>query len=267
MRPPSSPRLAFGALLALAVVGCASAPPVVAPPEETQKVIKSGIVRVKTGNQGRLLGTLVADAAVLAWAGAPDLSVAQAQAFDQDGTPLTAPVKVDAQGHFILEGVRESRTRIFVEADLNGLRYRTLAPAPRERKDYGVTLDPGTTFLADKFRRSAYDKEILLEKIDEARLDETEDLVNTYMDETDRRDVLEQDDADLNAYAFDHFMDDHLPVKMAVYQLSASMLRGWKPNQPINAAPTPTPTPRPTPRPTPSGSPTPVPTPTGPAPK
>lgn len=270
MLPLTSPRLALGALLTMVVVGCAAEPPVAPPPELKESRVQQGsITKARAGNQGRLLGTIVADASVLSWAGVSDLSGAKAQAFDQDGTPLTPPITVDAEGHFVMDGLRESRGRIFIEADVNGLRYRTLAPAPRQRRDYGVTLDAGTTFLADKMRRSALDKEILLDKIDDAKLDQTEDLVNVYLDEESRRDVLEQDEADLNAFSFDHFMDDNLPVKMAVYQLSASVLRGWRPNLPQAFAPTPKPTPRPTPVPTPTPDPagTPGPEPTGPAPK
>ena len=266
--PPS--RLAFGALLTVMVVGCAAAPPVAPPPAEKEvRVQQSAVTRARVGNQGRLVGTIVADGTVLAWAGLGDLSSAMAQAFDQDGTPLTPPTKVDADGHFVMTDLRDSRGRIFIEADVNGLRYRTLAPAPRQPKDYGVTLDAGSTFLADKMRRSAFDKEVLLDKLDDAKIDETEDLVNVYLDEDGRRSVLEQDLPDLNAYAFDHFMDDNLPVKMAVYQLSGSMLRGWRPNQPQPFVPTPRPTVRPTPvpTPTPSASGTPGPEPTGPAPK
>ncbi len=270
MLPLTSPKLAIGALLTLIVVGCATEAPVAPPPElREQRVQQGSITKVRLGNQGRLLGTIVADGTVLEWAGVSDLSGAKAQAFDQDGTPLTPPIAVDAAGHFVMDQLRDSRGRIFIEADVNGLRYRTLAPAPRQRKDYGVTLDAGTTFIADKMRRSALDKELLLDKIDEMKLDETEDLVNVYLDEDGRRDVLEQDDADLNAFAFDHFMDDNLPVKAAVYQISASVLRGWRPNLPQIAAPTPKPTPRPTPLPTPqpTASSTPGPEPTGPAPK
>lgn len=270
MFPPSTRKAVTGPLLALAVAGCAAAPPAPAPvPEKEVKVQQGAITKVRLGNQGRLLGTIVADASILAWAGVSDLSGAQAQAFDQDGTPLTPPTKVTADGNFVMEGVRDSRGRIFIEADVNGLRYRTLAPAPRQRKDYGVTLDAGSTFLADKMRRSALDKEVLLDKLDESEIDQTEDLVNVYLDEDERRTVLEQDEADLNAYSFDHFMDDHLPVKMAVYQLSSSVLRGWRPNQPVLQPPTPVPTPRPTPvgTPTPDPSGTPGPEPTGPAPK
>ena len=270
MLPPSTRKAITGPLLALGLVGCVAAPPAPAPaPEKEMKVQQSAITKVRVGNQGRLLGTIVADAETLSWAGVADLSGAMAQAFDQDGTPLTPPTKVDADGHFLMEAVRDSRGRIFIEADVNGLRYRTLAPAPRQRKDYGVTLDAGSTYLADKMRRSALDKEVLLDKLDEGRIGETADLVNVYLDEAERRDVLEQDEADLNAYAFDHFMDDNLPVKMAVYQLSSSVLRGWRPNLPQAQPPTPVPTPRPTAgpttAPTPSGTPTPEPT--GPAPK
>lgn len=268
MSPLTSPKLAAAALLTLVVVGCATQPPAAPPPPETTegRVKQASIAQVRAGNQGRLLGTIVADDTVLSWAGVADLSGAKAQAFDQDGTPLSPPVSVDAEGHFMLEGLRDSRSRIFVEADVNGLRYRTLAPAPRSRKDYGVTLDAGTTFLADKMRRSALDKELLLDKIDADKIEQTEDLVNVYLDDDVRRDVLEQDDADLNAYAFDHFMDDNLPVKLAVYQISAAVLRGWKPNQPQTFAPTPKPTPTPkstpTPTPTPEATPTPDPGPT-----
>lgn len=270
MFPVPPAKLASAALLTLVVVGCATQPPAAPPPEVTESRVKqASIVQVRAGNQGRLLGTIVADDTVLSWAGVADLSGAKAQAFDQDGTPLSPPVAVTAGGNFIMEGLRDSRSRIFIEADVNGLRYRTLAPAPRARKDYGVTLDAGTTFLADKMRRSALDKEVLLDKIDASKIEQTQDLVNVYLDDDVRRDVLEQDDADLNAFAFDHFMDDNLPVKMAVYQISASVLRGWKPNQPQTFAPTPrpTPTPQPTPTPTPSTDVSPSAEPTGPAPK
>lgn len=271
MPAPSASRLPTGALVAIVMAGCAAAPAVVKPPEERTKIVKAGTAQLKDGNLGRVLGTIVADAAVLEWAGVASLAGAEAQAFDQDGKPLGQKVTVDADGHFMMTGLLDSRGRIYIEADVNGLRYRTLAPAPRERKDYGVMLDAATTFLADKMHRSALDQEVFIEKLDEAKVDEAEDLVNLYLDDEDRREVLEQDERDLNAFAFDHFMDDHQAVKIAVYALSPSVLRGWRPNQPQLSAPTPRPTPKPTPTPTPTPDPnataTPFPVPSGNAPK
>lgn len=271
MTRPAVPRTPTGALLALVVAGCAAAPQAPKPPEEKTRIVKAGSARLTTGNLGRVVGTIVADAAALEWAGVSSLEGAQAQAFDQDGKAISQIAKVDVNGNFVLVDFKESRSMIYVEADVNGLRFRTLTTAPREKKDYGAQLDAASTFLADKMHRSALDQEVFLDRLPEAQVDQTEDLVNTYMDPEERRDVLEQDERDLNAYAFDHFMDDHQAVKVAVYALGPSILRGWKPNQPQAAAPTPRPTPKPTPIPTPTAdpnaSPTPVPSNTAPPPK
>lgn len=265
--PPKS----LGALLAIAMVGCAAAPVAPKAPEEKTKVVKAGNARITTGNQGRLLGTIVADAAALEWAGVSSLEGAQAQAYDQDGKPISQIAKVDVNGNFVLSDLKDSRAIIYVEADVNGLRFRTLTAAPRERRDYGTQLDAASTFLADKLHRSALDQELFLDKLQEAQVDATEDLVNAYMNQEDKRDVLEQDERDLNAYAFDHFMDDHLAVKVAVYAIGPSILRGWKPNGPLAAAPTAKPTATPSPQPTPTvdpnSIPTPVPSSTAPPPK
>lgn len=232
-------------LLITLVVGCSSAPEVVVP-LQPEKRLKSSFSQQSKGNEGRLLGTLTADTSVLALAGVSTLKGAQAQAFDQDGKPLAAPVAIDANGHFVMTALKQSRARIFVEADVNGLRFRAVADAPRERRDYGVQLDVGTTFLTDKLRRSMLDNEIFLEKVAPEKLAQAEEIVNIYMDQTDRRQALQEVDRDLNAFAFDHFMDEHRPVKIAMYQISPSILRGWTPITPIAVLTTPRPIPVPT---------------------
>lgn len=254
-----STRLPLGALLVVGMLGCAAGNVATADQETTaSRLISTSTYKYREGNDGRIVGTIDANQATLDWAGVKSLEGSVAQAFDPDGTPLGNKVSVDKDGHFLISGLRDSRPRIFVEADVNGLRFRATMTAPRSRKDYPVVLDAGTTYLADKLRRAALDHDVPFDKLDTLILSDTETVVNTYMQDGQRRDVLEQNNPDLNAYSFDHFMDENGPVKLAVYQLSPAILRGWTPppvlpvvvpTEEPSVEPTATPTPEPTPDP------------------
>ncbi|MDB5099004.1 MAG: hypothetical protein JWM80_3425 [Cyanobacteria bacterium RYN_339] len=255
-------RLPLGALLVAGVLGCNTLASTQEQETTASRQISTSTYKYRDSNQGRVVGTIDANKATLDWAGVKSLEGSVAQAFDPDGTPLGAKVTVDKDGHFLITDLRTSRPRIFVEADVNGLRFRATMTAPRTHKDYTVVLDAGTTYLADKLRRAALDHDVPFDKLDTILLGETETVVNTYMQDGQRRDVLEQNNPDLNAYSFDHFMDENSPVKLAVYQLSPAVLRGWTPPpvlpvaQPTPTdAPTSTPTTQPTPTPEPSGTP------------
>ncbi len=217
-------------LLLATAAGCTSGPVGTFDRTTIQKVNNGAAFAFRVANNGRLVGTVTANATVLGWAQATSLEGATAQAFDPDGTPLTDKTMVDGAGHFVMEKLRESRPRIFVEVDLKGLRYRGTSDAPRDRKDYPVNLDPGSTYLADKLRRATFDQDVPFDRLDGLRITETEEAINLYLDDDERRRVLEQTSPDLNAYSFDHFMDDHVVVKTAVYSLSPAILRGWKPS-------------------------------------
>jgi hypothetical protein len=255
-------RLPLGALLVVGMLGCSAV--VATEDQETQasRLISTSTYKYRDLNEGRIVGTIDANQATLDWAGVKSLEGSVAQAFDPDGTPLAAKVTIDKDGHFLITGLRDSRPRIFIEADVNGLRFRATMTAPRGRKDYPVVLDAGTTYLADKLRRAALDHDVPFDKLDTLLLNDTETVVNTYMQDGQRRDVLEQNNPDLNAYSFDHFMDENAPVKLAVYQLSPAILRGWTPPPVLptvvatpSEEPTATPTPGPSPTPEPSGTP------------
>lgn len=249
-------RLTAGLVLIWGMIGCDVAAPLGPTSEpELQSQMRPPIAPYKQGNAGRVVGTLTVNDDIMAWAGVTSLEGAQVQAFDPDGAELTDKVAIDANGNFVLSNLKASRPRIFVEASLKGLRFRASVAAPRKREDVPVTLDPASTYLADKLRRAALDHDVPLAQLPADKVDQVTDVVNLYLEDNERRRVLEQGDPDLNAYAFDHFMDDHEPVKRAVYTLSPAILRGWKPTPAPNATPTPKP------RATPSPSPTPVPTP------
>lgn len=253
-------RWPVAATVAVAALGC-----VVLPAQENARIIQEGTIRVATtaylkANQGRVLGTLVVNDTMLGWAGASGVSEARAQLFQADGTPVSDPVTVNEAGQFVLEQVRDSRPRLFVAVDLKGLQFRASVEAPRNARDYEVLVDAGSTFLADKLRRSALDSEVAFDRLETEKLDNTEDVVNIYIDDTYSKQLLERKSEtgkDLNAYMFDRFMEDNPPVKKAVFQLSPGILRGWKPPRPTTQ-PTPTPetspTTTPTPTPTPSES-------------
>lgn len=272
MSPLKTPRVSRLplALVALGIlVGCTA--PVDTPTEGeiASRSISTTTYHYLDSNAGRLVGTLDATPDMLKWAGVTSLEGAVAQAFDPDGTPLDAKVTIDADGHFLITGLSDSRPKIFVEADVNGLRFRATVDAPRDHKDYDVVLDAGSTYLSDKLRRAALDHNVPFDQLNSDLVDQTTEVVNTYMQDTTRREVLEQTNPDLNAYAFDHFMDNNEPVKIAVYQLSPAILRGWTPpptdvvaSVDPNLFPSPTPTPRPSAfSPSPVGSTTPVPSP------
>lgn len=263
------PKVPLGALLVLGVVGCTSTvQPTSWDDAQYGRAISTTTFKIKDNNYGRIVGTLTFTPEELQWAGVTSLQGAVAQAFDPDGTPLDAKVNIDQDGHFTIEGLLESRPRIFVEADINGLRFRSTLAAPRDHKDYPVVLDPGSTYLADKLRRAALDQNVAFDKLDPDLVDQTTEVVNTYMQDGQRRQVLEQTNPDLNAYSFDHFMDNNEPVKLAVYQLAPAILRGWTP-PPDNTQPSVDPNLFPSPFATPSVNMTPIPnpSPTGPLPK
>lgn len=256
-------RLSVGLSLVWGLIGCdLSAPPGTVEQPQTETILRPAVAAYKQKNAGRVVGTLSVNDDIRQWAGVTNLEGAEVQAFDPDGAALTDKVAIDANGNFVLENLRESRPRIFIEASLKDLRFRATIPAPRRRVDVPVTLDPASTYLADKLRRAALDHDVPLANLAEDKVDQVVEVVNLYMEDTERRTVLEQNDPDLNAYAFDHFMDDHESVKRAVYTLSPAILRGWKPT------PIPVVTPTPKPRTSPSVSPSPLPsaTPTGPEP-
>lgn len=248
-------RLTAGLVFVWGMIGCDVSLPGAAPEEaQFNSTLRPAVAPYKQGNAGRIVGTLTVNDDIMAWAGATTLEGAQVQAFDPDGTELTDKISIDANGNFVLTNLKSSRPRIFVEASLKGLRFRASVPAPRKREDIPVTLDPASTYLADKLRRAALDHDVPLAQLTTDKVDQVIDVVNLYMEDNERRRVLEQGDPDLNAFAFDHFMDDHEPVKRAVYTLSPAILRGWKPTPAPNATPTPKPRLTPTPAPTPSES-------------
>jgi hypothetical protein len=250
-------RLPFGILLTVALVGCSAT--TLVPTDETSingRAISTTTYKYRDANTGRIVGTVAVTPEMLAWVGVKNLDGAVAQAFDPDGTPLNDKVTIDANGHFLMQGLKDSRPRIFVEADVNGLRFRAVLDAPRKHTDYAIVLDPGSTYLSDKLRRAALDHDVPFDKLDSQRVTQTETVVNTYMQDGQRREVLQQTNPDLNAYSFDHFMDSNAPVKIAVYDLSPAILRGWTPPltdtvppADLSGLPSPVPTPTPTPGP------------------
>lgn len=251
-------RLAMSVSLALGVLGCAVSNPLSSEPERVVVTeLRLPLSKFKDENVGRIVGTIAVTEDILAWSGASSVAEAKVQAFDPDPahTAVSDAVSVDANGNFVIDEFKASRPRIFVEATLGNVRFSSFAEAPRTRKDVSVILDPPSTYLADKLRRAALDKDVPFERLEGLKVSQTEAVVNIYMQDDERERVLTEDNPDLNAFAFDHFMEDHEPVKRAVYTLSPAVLRGWKPTPP----PRPTPTPRTTPRPiaTPTPSPTP----------
>lgn len=238
----------LGAVALFAALGCSLSGPTQPEPEQEVGLINSGANAYRLGNLGRIVGAVTLSAQVQQALGG-DFTGAKAQAFDPDGTPLGEPVDISAQGQFLMTGLRDSRPRIFVEVIAKSLRFRATVLAPRDARDYPVLLDPGSTFLADKLRRAALDQEVPFDRLDDALVDQTEEVVNTYMPEGDRSKVLLRLDPDLNAYAFDHFMEDNLAVKVAVHQLAPALTRGWKPTPSLRPVPLISPSLRPSPRP------------------
>jgi hypothetical protein len=257
-------RFPVGILLVAVLVGCSATK--LTPTDVTEinsRSISTTTYKYRDINIGRIVGTVAVTPEMLAWVGVKNLDGAVAQAFDPDGTPLTDKVTIDADGHFLMQGLKDSRPRIFIEADVNGLRFRAVLDAPRKHTDYSIVLDPGSTYLSDKLRRAALDHDVPFDKLDPQRVKQTETVVNTYMLDGQRREVLQQTNPDLNAYSFDHFMDSNAPVKIAVYDLSPAILRGWTPPLTdtfpavdLGGLPSPPATPRP------SGTTAPSPTPT-----
>jgi hypothetical protein len=257
MRGQAKTRLIWGALIATGVLGCSISTPPSDPAPNTPgdtHVAKTTVYPYRLANAGKIVGKVVATSAQLSAVSATDFTGAKAQAFDPDGTPLTDQVDLDSAGNFTLSGLKESRPRIFIEADVKGLRFRASTEAPRDDQVYNVSLDAATTYLADKLRRAALDKNVPLDKLNELTVVQTAQVVNVYLKAPDGLKIIESTDADLNAYSFDNFMEDNLPVKMAVYALSPAITRGWTPPPP---SPTPTPSfsPSPSPSPSPSESP------------
>lgn len=259
MTRPSLSRTAWkvpslGLLAVFAALGCSLSTPGEPQPEQELGIIPALAGAYRNANGGRIVGAVTLSAEVQQALGG-DFTGAKAQAFDPDGTPLGEPVDLTAQGQFLMSGLRDSRPRVFVEVIAKNLRFRATTLAPREPRDYPVLLDPGSTFLADKLRRAALDHQVPFDRLDDALVDQTEEVVNTYMPETDRGKVLLRLDPDLNAYAFDHFMDDNVAVKVAVYALAPALTRGWKPVPSLRPIPlSPAPTPRRSPSPSPVAS-------------
>lgn len=253
MTGPGWYRMGLSFALVAGLVGCAVTNPL-AESEEPQRIriLKSSVFKFRALNKGRLVGTIVVNDDVLRWANAASVEGAEVTAIDPDGTVLADPVTADANGNFVIEGLKESRPRIFLHVKLTDVRMSATAEAPREREDYQVTIDAASTYLSDKLQLAAMEKEVPLDKLDSSKVTQTEEIVNIYMKDDERERVLKETDHRLNAYGFDRFMDDHLPVKKAVRLLSPSLTRGWVPPTPT---PGPTPTPRPTP-PRPSATPT-----------
>lgn len=255
-------RLPVLATLALGMLGC-----VVIPAVEDSYTPKEGVIRdtrvsYRESNGGRILGTLVADSNMQSWGGVSGLGSATAQAFDSDGTAISDAVNVDDSGHFVLQSVKDSRPRIFVAVNLGTLQFRATTEAPRTVTDYDVRVDASSTFLADKLRRAAIDQQVPFDRLDADKVKDTEDVVGVYMQSDETKTVLSRKSdfqKDLNAHEFDRFMEEYLPVKMAVFALSPSILRGWKPPKP-SPIPVPTDDPNASPTPTPSDTPSACPT-------
>lgn len=244
--PHTWPATTLGVAMVAVAMGCTSAAE--APgPERIEYSITSTATAYRVGNAGRIVGAVALTSEVQQALGSSDFTGAKAQAFDPDGTPLGSPVDLNPQGQFLLTGLKESRPRVFVEVIAKSLRFRATVQAPREKRDYPVLLDSGSTYLADKLRRAALDLQVPFDRLDGSLVDQTEEVVNTYMPEPDRTTVLTRLDPDLNAYAFDHFMEDTLAVRVAMHQLAPSLTRGWKPTPSLRPLPLPslTATPRP----------------------
>ncbi|MEB3198294.1 MAG: hypothetical protein VKP62_13920 [Candidatus Sericytochromatia bacterium] len=223
----------------------------IAPPTE-QTFGRLGAVRQILPNAGRLVGTLSAEAALLQRINVTSVEGATAQAVDGSGKALSEGSSVNARGHFLLYPLQPSRERLFVVVLLKGsggtLRFRAVCNAPRKVLDIPVLLDAGTTFVADKLRLAQAQEEVALDTLRSTHLQALEDVTNAYMTPDERARVVLETRADFNAFAFDHFMDDHPPLKRLAYESSPTMLRGWEPAD-IYAPyrPLPTPTPRATP--------------------
>ena len=270
-------RLPLGAVMVLGMLGCTiPAPSVISTgPIESEGVVRSANAVYKVANGGLIRGNVSANAEVMALAGASDFTGATISAYDTDGTRIAGPTDLTPEGTFSLSRFKESRPRVFLEVTLKNVYFRTVTKAPRlPNGDYEVTLDPGTTFLADKLRRSAIDHEVPFDRLDEDQIEFTEETILTYLnrkpskpgeiDETAiqaeilTRGTLSSADGqsklDLNANTFDFFAERHYPVKMAVYQLAKGIWRGWKPSPsprpgtlPSMAAPTVAPSTNPSP--------------------
>lgn len=262
-------RLPLGAIMVLGLLGCSLQEPAArAPQTDREGTIRATANLYKGFNNGRVIGAVSANDDVKAIAGVSDFAGASISAYDTDGTKIAGPTALNADGTFILEGFKDSRPRIFLEVTLKNIYFRTVTKAPRlPSETYEVVLDPGTTFLADKLRRAALDQEVPFDRLDEDAVKQTEEIIQIYLNRSDelqvQQDVLTrgtistlagQAKIDLNANTFDFFAERHDPVKVAVYQLSKGIWRGWKPTPSpiVTAEPTAEPTATPTPTPTPT---------------
>lgn len=224
------------------------------PAPEPERIVRTGQYRPLVAvNRGRLVGTVTVEPRALAAAGLRELTNAEAQALEADGTVLGGPVPVDKDGHFVLEGLKPSRMHVLVVVKVRSesapLRLSALVPAPRKPADQPALVNAGTTFVADRVRRGVSVREVEVEVFKPDALTLLEDVTLSYMD-TDRRfAVVTEPEGDFNAFAFDHFADDHPGLKRLVFQTAPGLLRGWRPEpaQPTAAplAPIPTQPPRP----------------------
>lgn len=261
-------RLPLGAVLVLGLLGCTLQEPARAPQTDREGEIRNGVVIFKAVNAGQIIGAVAANDDVKRIAGVSDFTGATISAYDPDGVKVAGPVDLNANGTFALGNFKSSRPRIFLEVTLNNIYFRTVTKAPRlATETYEVVLDPGTTFLADKLRRSALDHEVPFDRLSDETVKQTEEIIQIYLNRSDELGVQEdvltrgtlssadgQAKLDLNANSFDYFADRHEPVKVAVYYLSKGIWRGWRP--------TPSPSPTAVPTATPTATPTPTPTPT-----
>ncbi|HEY9724463.1 MAG TPA: hypothetical protein V6D47_20855 [Oscillatoriaceae cyanobacterium] len=237
-------------LLITGLVGCSLSTPLTRPKDVTINQV-SDLNATSVANHGRILGTVATTPEELQWVGVSSVAGSKAQAFDANGVALGDAVDIDGQGHFILSDLAPSRPRIYIEADIHGLRFRACTAAPQQSQDYSVVLDPATTYLADELRYADANHYVPLGNLSETSVVQTAQVVKAFMTTNDDKRVVQQTDGDLNAYAFSHFMDDNYPVKVAVYSLSPALLRGWKPTPaPIITAPPATATAEPTATPT-----------------
>jgi hypothetical protein len=195
-------------------------------------------------NLGTIHGLVQASPDVLRLANATDFSGATATAYDPDGKKLTDAVTVNSDGTFTMSGLKQSRPRIFIEVNLKTINFRAVAQAPRTANgDYQVRLDPGSTFLADKLHRAMIDQELPFDRLEDQKVDDTEEVVNLYLGNAaefqTKQDTLTrgtmtdasgQAKMDLNANLFDRFTDTYPAVKLAMFALAPGVLRGWKPS-------------------------------------
>lgn len=261
-------RLPLGAVLVLGLLGCTLQEPARAPQTDREGTVRNAVTIYKGTNAGQIIGAVAANDEVKRIAGVTDFAGATISAYDPDGAKVAGPANLNADGTFALGNFKDSRPRIFLEVTLKNIYFRTVTKAPRlANETYEVVLDPGTTFLADKLRRSALDHEVPFDRLNDETVQQTEEIIQIYLNRSDELGVQEdvltrgtlssaagQAKLDLNANSFDYFAERHEPVKVAVYHLSKGIWRGWRP--------TPSPSPSPTPTAEPTATPTPTPTPT-----